>query len=247
MGAWDTIFGEENRMRKYAVAVVLATALVGSAIVPATVVKAGPGFTHPPGVEVSFCESHFFFGSADYPNFFVDAVEVFASDGSFVEEIDRFGHNAEWVDVGYPIGSLHIIWGTNGFHRIQSFSVDAPGCGGSGMIYLYVYSSVTPFFGGTHTITLFSAAGFPSKSSVTAAAGGTLPEGFTYGQPSCWGALYDDGTDKGTFICDAFLAGLGERRAFLRNDPEGQAFDLLPKIEKYLGMLKGMGIQPQLP
>jgi hypothetical protein len=59
--------------------------------------------------------------------------------------------------------------------------------------------------------------------------------------------LYDDGTDEGIFECDGFLASVGERRAHLRNDPEGPAFDLLPKIENYYTMLEQLEITPQKP
>jgi hypothetical protein len=230
---------------KQSTRILMVMALLGAITLPTTVAKAGPGTN--PLVHVSFCRTGFYFATDDYPNLYIDRVDVYDPGGTLVERIDVFGHNAESRDVGYAIGRAIGTWGEVGLGIISEAWATAPSCGGGGLMNMYVYYSATPFFGETNTITLFSADGFPSVEAVTAAAGGKLPEGFTYGAPACWGVLYDDGTDKGRFDCDTFLANLGERRAWLRNDPEGPGFDLLPKIEKYLGMLRGMGITPQAP
>ncbi len=116
------------------------------------------------------------------------------------------------------------------------------------LINMYVYYSEVPFFGETNTITIISAMGIPSEERVKYWAGGAFPEGFDYQKgPACTGVLYDNGTDKGYFTCDGFLDSVFERRGWLRNDPEGPAFDLEPKIEKYLKELKELGDTPILP
>jgi hypothetical protein len=56
----------------------------------------------------------------------------------------------------------------------------------------------------------------------------------------CNQPLYDDG-DGGVWACDSKLAEVGERRAKLRDDPEGPSMDLLPKIEKYEQQLTELG------
>jgi hypothetical protein len=222
-----------------------ALALLVVFMAPATVVRAGPGVS--PLVHLSFCGEEFYFGSDDYPNLYFDHVDVYDSAGTFVETINLFGHNAETRDVGYVIGRIVARWGQSENGAIYEYWADTPSCVGTKLIDMYVYYSSNPFFGNTHTLTIYSAKGFPSKDVVTALAGGRLPDGFEYGVPACWGALYDNGTDKGWFECDGYLASVGERRANLRNDPEGADFDLLPKIEKYLEMLKRMGETPQSP
>jgi hypothetical protein len=154
--------------------------------------------------------------------------------------------NATWQDTGFTIDHLYIEWGNPVFGE-GDFFVNSPSCSSTALIDMYVYYSATPFFGNTHTMTIFSAAGFPSKGTVTALAGGKLPDGFSYGAPACWGALYDDGSDQGIFTCDSYLASVGERRAYLRNDPQGPDFDLLPKIQNYYKMLDELGITPRAP
>lgn len=57
---------------------------------------------------------------------------------------------------------------------------------------------------------------------------------------ACAAPIYDDG-GAGTFACDGFLKSVGERRAALRDDIQGPEFDLLPKIQAYLGMLRELG------
>jgi hypothetical protein len=203
---------------------------------PTTVAKAGPG---PAALlHVSFCGTQFYFATDDYPSLYIDSVDVYDSRGTLVTNVDVDGHNAEWRDAGFPIGRVAGHWGVLG-NGVMGYTVDSntPACAGEKLIDMYVYYSGSPFFGGTHTLTIYSAMGFPSKSVVTELAGGRLPDGFEYGAPTCWGALSDNGTDEGVFACDGFLAGVGERRACLRNDPEGPDFDLLPKIEKYFDML----------
>jgi hypothetical protein len=215
---------------------------------PTTVAKAGPGpiaLLH-----MSFCGTQFYFETDDYPTLYFESVDVYDSNGTLVESISVNGHNAEWRDVGYIIGRVVGTWretvigGSRGGGPIRA---DTPSCVANKLIDMYVYYSSEAFFGNTHTLTVYSALGFPSKEVVTALAGGRLPDGFEYGAPACWGALVDNGTEKGSFECDGFLASVGERRAYLRHDPEGADFDLLPKIEKYLKMLKEMGETPQSP
>jgi hypothetical protein len=229
--------------------ILVSLALLGLLIPPTVVAKAGPGpiaLLH-----MSFCGTQFHFETDDYPTLYFDSVDVYDSSGILAESISVYGHNAEWRDVGFAIGHVVGHWreavsggGGRGGGPIQA---DTPICVGTKLIDMYVYYSSDPFFGNTHTLTIYSALGFPSKAVVTALAGGRLPDGFEYGAPACWGALYDNGSDKGWFECDGFLASVGERRAYLRNDPEGADFDLLPKIEKYYEMLKGMGVTPQSP
>ena len=222
-----------------------ALALLVAFMVPTTVAQAGDGGLNT--VHLSFCGMEFFFGTDLYPTLYFDSVDVYDSGGAFVENINLYGHNAESRNVGYTIGSLVGHWGHPAYGVTNQKRADAPSCAMNKLIDMYVYYSSDPFFGNTHTLTIYSARGFPSKAVVTALAGGRLPDGFEYGAPACWGALYDNGTDKGSFECDGFLASVGERRAYLRNDPEGADFDLLPKIEKYLKMLKEIGKTTQSP
>ncbi len=229
-------------MRKIPIALAILFLSVAFTL-PSSRVKAAPM----PDFVVKICGNQFYFESIDYPAYIIGYIVVYPSGGGSSQWIPLFGSNAEWVDVGYPIDHLDVGWGTIPM-QLGTFSVTGSECGGStALINMYVYYSATPFFGNTHTITIFSAAGFPSKGTLTAFAGGKLPEDFSYGAPACWGPLYDDGTDKGRFDCDGFLASVGERRAYLKNDPEGPAFDLLPKIENYFKMLDELGITPQLP
>jgi hypothetical protein len=209
-----------------------ALVLLVAFLLPTNAVKAGPG---PIGLlHVSFCGSQFYFGTDDYPTLYFDSVDVYDSGGTLLANVNVNGHNAERRDVGFPIGRVAGHWGVLG-SGVMGYTIDSntPSCVGEKLIDMYVYYSATPFFGGTHTLTIYSARGFPSKGIVTALAGGRLPDGFEYGAPACWGALYDD-EGKGVFECDAYLAGVGERRAYLRNDPQGPDFDLLPKILNYL-------------
>jgi hypothetical protein len=219
--------------------------------VPSSRVKAvSPGETHPDFIIAYFCGSQFYYEATDYPTHIVGVVYAYPAGGGAPADyefwLDDPQPNAQWQETGFTIDHIEIEWGYPAY-GLGYFTVNAPSCSRTGLINMYVYYSATPFFGKTHTITIFSAAGFPSKGTLTAFAGGTLPEDFSYGAPACWGVLYDDGTDKGRFDCDGFLASVGERRAYLRNDPEGPAFDLLPKIENYFKMLAELGITPQLP
>jgi hypothetical protein len=108
---------------------------------------------------------------------------------------------------------------------------------------MYVYYSKTPWAGGAHTLTVFSGTGSPSKESLEQLMGGSLPPDFDFSRgPACWGGLYDDGIDKGYFVCDNYLESKGERRAYLRNDSQGPEFDLLSKINRYRAMLREMNI-----
>jgi hypothetical protein len=113
---------------------------------------------------------------------------------------------------------------------------------------MYVYYSAVPFFGETNTLWIFSSVGIPSVERVKYWAGGVFPDGFDVvkGGLMCTGVVYDDDTDKGYFECDATMAWTGERRGYLRNDPDGPAFDLLPKIERYNDMLAELGKTPSL-
>lgn len=222
-----------------------ALSLFVACMAPTTVARAGPGVS--PLVHLSFCGEEFFFGSDDYPHFYFDHADVYDSTGAFIETINLIGHNSETRGVGYIIGRIVARWGQPEYGSVYEYWVDTPSCVGTQLIDMYVYYSANPFFGNTHTLTIYSARGFPSKDVVTAMAGGRLPDGFEYGAPACWGALSDNGTDKGWFECDGFLASVGERRANLRNDPEGAEFDLLPKIEKYLEMINRLEVTPESP
>jgi hypothetical protein len=210
----------------------------------------------PLSFDVRFCGANFYFETSDYPTHVIwDIIVTEQGTGSTYGWVLNT-RNAEWIDAGVAIGSLQVVWGTP-TSWVGDFFVMSDDCPASAtptpepprtaLIDMYVYFSETPFFGETNTLTIYSALGAPSKGTVTALAGGKLPEGFAYGAPVCWAPLYDDGTDKGSFACDSFLASAGERRAWLRNDPEGPKFDLLPKIEQYYKMLDDLDLTPRAP
>ena len=213
---------------------IFAALVILAFVLPSGTVKA----IATPDFNVTFCGTHFYFESEDYPTYIIGYIVVHRPNGTVGGTISLFGSNGETVDVGYTIGSLDVAWGTSSYY-IGSFQVTTSNCPSTKLIDMYVYYSDTPWYGNTHTMTIFSAKGFPSKGTLTALAGGTLPAGFVYGVPACWGGLYDDESDKGIFDCDPYLAGVGERRSYLRNDPQGADFDLLPKIANYYKMING--------
>jgi hypothetical protein len=219
--------------------ILAAIAFFAAIFLPTSTAKAGPGIN--PKVHVSFCGTQVFFSSDDYPNTFFDSLDIYDSGGTWIERIQVFGHNAESRKVEYDIGYVIGTWGEAGYGIISEAWATVPSCGTNKLADMYVYYSPSPFFGNTHTLTVFSSSGFPSKAVVTSLAGGRLPEDFGYGAPACWGGLYDNGTDKGFFVCDAFLDSVGERRAYLRNDPQGPEFDLQPRLRKYQAMVHGRG------
>lgn len=103
------------------------------------------------------------------------------------------------------------------------------------LVVEYVYYSATGFFGdgvpgpyATNTLTIWSIQGEPTVPRRAFWAGGTLPEDYRL---ACHDWLYDDQAG-GVFSCDAFLDSVGERRALLRDDPEGR--DVLEPILRYL-------------
>jgi hypothetical protein len=235
-------------MKKILIPLLLVSLLAGVAVPTSTALAAAPPQVGP--IIFYICGPSFYYDAVDYHAHIVGIVDAYPAGGGpttsywFYEEDPQ--PNAQWQSTGFAIDHLNVWWG-NPVYAEGYFVATGDSCSGGGLINMYVYYSATPFFGETNTITLYSAAGFPSREAVTAAAGGKLPEGFSYGAPACWGALVDNGTDQGFFACDAFLANLGERRAWLHNDPDGPAFDLLPKIHSYITMLDGLGITPDLP
>ena len=153
-----------------------ALTLLVAFMAPATVAKAGDGGLNT--VHLSFCEMEFFFGTDHYPNLYFDSVDVYDSGGAFVENINLYGHNAESRNVGYTIGRLVGHWGHPAYGVTEHKRADTPSCAMHKLIDMYVYFSPNPFFGNTHTMTIYSARGFPSKEIVTALAGGRLPDEF---------------------------------------------------------------------
>lgn len=116
-----------------------------------------------------------------------------------------------------------------------------PTTGPTPLVMMYVYHSETGFYGdegpgATNTLTIYSAQGEPTVPIREYWAGGSLPEDYELG---CYAMLWDD-ESGGLFACDDFLKSVGERRALLRNDPEG--LNLLPKIENYLDQLEELGL-----
>jgi hypothetical protein len=213
-----------------------------STSLPTSVAKAGKlPYLEPEFIHVSFCGSQISYESTDFPAYGVFFLYSYPADEGSLEVFKVATTNAQTRDTVSPIGYVNVTWG-HGEVSDAYFTVDSPSCPEENPAYpklidMYVYYSAIPFFGDTHTITIYSAHGFPSKESVKRLAGGALPDGFAYGAPACWAGLFDDG-GKGMFECDSFLAGVGERRAWLRNDPEGPKFDLLPKILRYLEAIK---------
>jgi hypothetical protein len=138
----------------------------------------------------------------------------------------------------FRIAAVYYTWhlGPNG--REDNYGYATVTCDGSPnpLVTMYVAYSKEPFFGQTHTITLMSELGPPSKDRVAYWAG-VAPDALPMYTFPCSDVVYDDGTDQGIFSCDVFLNSVGERRAWLRNDPQGPDTDLLPKIRKYLSQL----------
>lgn len=105
------------------------------------------------------------------------------------------------------------------------------------LVIMYVYHSETGYFGGegpeaTNTLTIWSAQGEPAPERVAYWAGVASPADLPADSHlACAAILWDDGAG-GTFACDDFLGSVGERRALLRDDPEGR--DILEPILRYL-------------
>jgi hypothetical protein len=173
---------------------------------------------------------------------------VYPCDGSQPTYYYVFPHpNDVWTDMGFQIKEVDYSWHYGESGGADYSDVAYGNCQvGVPLIQEWVYYSANPFFGNTHTLTLYSALGIPSELSVKYWAGGAFPEGFDYKKgPACTAILYDDGTDQGAFACDGFLKSVHERRAWLRNDPDGSKFDMEPKLESYFKMLKANGETPQ--
>lgn len=121
------------------------------------------------------------------------------------------------------------------------------------LIDMYVFYSESGFFGPengrTNTCTLYSHEdiGEPAPERILYWCGETkngddeksLPDDYYL---ACSAVLIDDDTDKGKFGCDGFLKLVGERRAYLRHDPQGPEFNLEPKIRAYVRWLKDEGL-----
>jgi hypothetical protein len=157
--------------------------------------------------------------------------------------------NDTWTNMDFQIKEVDYTWhyGTDGNPDYQGVAYGNCETGVK-LTKMYVYYSEKPFFGETNTLWIFSSVGIPSVDIVKAWAGGTFPDGFDVvkGGLACQDYLYDNGTDKGALSCDQTMAWTLERRGWLRNDPDGPANDLLPKIEVYNKMLVELGLTPSL-